>query len=247
MKMAADTFVTSEGRRFAVPRGGLARAAFALLGVPHLGYRARLQRYREFQQLSPGARVVELGCGYGFLGHDLAPAPVRYAGLDRDAARLALARGLAQPVVRGDITRAPFRDNCAELVVLAEVLEHLPDPSAALAEAARLLVPGGRLLASAPSPDADDCVAFGHAREGFTRAALTALLAENGWAVEKMAPYGGRAFAAAWRAQRALPGGLVAATLWFLLMLPLLWLDHWLATDDHPIGWIALAQRAAPK
>ncbi len=232
-------YLTSEGKRLTVPGGVLPRLGYALLGVPHLGYRARLQRYRSFLQDVPCGTMVELGCGYGFLGRDL---PARcYAGVDTDADRLRRARAGGRAAVRGDLCRAPFAAHSADVVVMAEVLEHLPDPETALAEAARLLKPDGILLVSVPYPDAGDCDAFGHAHPGYTQAALRDLLTRAGWQVERLAPYGGELFARAWRAQRALPGGIVAATLWFLLMLPLLWLDPWLATTRQPIGWIVRA------
>ncbi len=54
------------------------------------------------------------------------------------------------PDVVGDIARAPIVDSCADAVVCTEVLEHVPAPERVLAEAHRLLRPGGRSIVSVP-------------------------------------------------------------------------------------------------
>lgn len=56
----------------------------------------------------------------------------------------------AEPDVLADAASIPLPSGGADAVILAEVVEHLTDPASALAEAARLLRPGGVLLATAP-------------------------------------------------------------------------------------------------
>lgn len=55
------------------------------------------------------------------------------------------------PAARGDVESVPVRDGAASVVCLLDVIEHLDDPGGALAEAARVLGPGGRLVVTVPA------------------------------------------------------------------------------------------------
>lgn len=101
-------------------------------------------------------QVVDFGCGYGWLGHFLAPmlaAGSRYVGLDRAEAllrqgrALAAQRGVAVELVRADATAAPFADNEFDVAIAHTVLMHMPDAAAGLAEMARVTRPGGLVIA----------------------------------------------------------------------------------------------------
>lgn len=65
-----------------------------------------------------------------------------------DAARgmLRQARGHGLDAIRASATRMPLRDGAADAVLVVDALHHLPDRDAALAEAARILAPGGVLV-----------------------------------------------------------------------------------------------------
>jgi 2-polyprenyl-6-hydroxyphenyl methylase/3-demethylubiquinone-9 3-methyltransferase len=102
------------------------------------------------------ATVVDLGCGGGFLAEPLAQRGARVVGCDVSARSLAVARDHAAlarlngawrlpSYLRADVRQPPLRDRCADLVLLADVLEHLAKPSRALYAAARLLRPGGHV------------------------------------------------------------------------------------------------------
>ena len=97
----------------------------------------------------PPRDVLLLGVGTGLdLPH--LPAQHRYVGLDLTAAMLKRARpraaGLHFAPLRGDAQRLPFRDGSFDTVVLHLILAVVPAPTLCLAEAVRVLRPGGALL-----------------------------------------------------------------------------------------------------
>lgn len=136
----------------------------------------------------PAGRLLDIGTGTGRLLELLAPRIRAGLGVDASRAMLALARArLARPglghvsVRQADMYRLPLAGQY-DLVVLQMVLHYAEDPAAALAEAARMLAPGGRLvvvdLAAHDRSALSDRLA--HRWPGFSDAAMHALLAEAG-------------------------------------------------------------------
>jgi len=101
------------------------------------------------------AVIVDVGCGDGSaLAVAAAYNPAhRFAGVDwsADALRQAQSRGLT--VLRASVAAPglPVADGAADVVIMSELIEHLVDPDAAVAEARRVLRPGGWLLLSTPN------------------------------------------------------------------------------------------------
>lgn len=103
--------------------------------------------------LLPPVTVADLGCGEGYLTIEAAQWACRVIGLDRSAAVLRDARALA---VRrgtsnitwcgGDLEALPLAGASVDVVLLSQALHHARSPAMALAEAARILRPGGTLL-----------------------------------------------------------------------------------------------------
>jgi len=104
--------------------------------------------------LAPGAsdRVLEVGCG---AGHLLARVPVgRRFGVDLAHVLLQRARGrlgASAALAQADAIELPFPSDTFERVYCSEVLEHLPDPPAAIDEIRRVLKAGGVAVLSVPN------------------------------------------------------------------------------------------------
>lgn len=98
-----------------------------------------------------GARVLDVGCGGGLLALPLAAAGFSVKGLDRSEPSLAAARarvtaGAFAEFAVGDALALAEPDGAYDAVLLMDLLEHLEEPARAVAEAARVLKPGGVLL-----------------------------------------------------------------------------------------------------
>jgi 2-polyprenyl-6-hydroxyphenyl methylase / 3-demethylubiquinone-9 3-methyltransferase len=93
----------------------------------------------------PGAVLVDLGCGGGLMAPHI-PQGYVHVGVDRVGSALGQARAHGVTPVRADVTALPLRDGCADVVCAGELLEHVPDVPATVAEACRILRPGGLLL-----------------------------------------------------------------------------------------------------
>jgi ubiquinone/menaquinone biosynthesis C-methylase UbiE len=112
--------------------------------------------YRAMQviaEVPDGAAVLDVPCGGGACVSRMRPGQrVRYVGVDVSAAMLDRARRRAMPqnrnveFVEASIECMPFADGEFDLCVCFNGLHCVPDPRAAVAEMARCLRPGGRLL-----------------------------------------------------------------------------------------------------
>ncbi|SIR28390.1 Methyltransferase domain-containing protein [Aromatoleum tolulyticum] len=109
-----------------------------------LRHRGEIERWVNAQARGT---LVDVGCGNGRL-RDALPSSVRYLGIDYPTTVALGYSGSAD--ILGDAAALPIADACVDVVVLLDVLEHLPDPALAVAEAARILREGGRCLVHVP-------------------------------------------------------------------------------------------------
>lgn len=132
--------------------------------------------------------VGDLGCGTGALAEALAPAVARVIAVDESEAMLGAARARLEGVDNvelraGAIEALPVDDGALDAAVLSLVLHYVPEPPRALAEAARALRAGGRLLVMDMLPhDREDMrLEMGHAWPGFDERQLAAWLGDAGF------------------------------------------------------------------
>lgn len=157
--------------------------------------------------LLPGAlgSLADLGTGTGRMIELFGAQASRATGVDRSPEMLRLARakldGHRCDLRQGEITALPLDDDAADTVIVHQVLHYLPDPAAAIVEAARVLAPGGRLLiadfAAHEHEELRDSAA--HARLGFDDAQIAGWLADAGLALD---------------ATETLEGGTLTVKLW---------------------------------
>jgi len=103
--------------------------------------------------LLPPVRVADLGCGEGYLTIEAARWASRVIAVDRSDAVLKRARALARRrrvsnVIwkKGELEKLPLRDQAVDVAMLSQALHHAVNPARAVAEAARITAPGGRVL-----------------------------------------------------------------------------------------------------
>ena len=99
-------------------------------------------------RLSPGARILDVGCAAGYFCELMRERGFDVRGVELSAPMAAEARARlgAERVHLGTIFDTPYEDASFDLVTFWDVVEHLPDPIAALREARLLLKPEGLLL-----------------------------------------------------------------------------------------------------
>ncbi|GAC1654821.1 MAG: hypothetical protein NVS9B1_06650 [Candidatus Dormibacteraceae bacterium] len=176
--------------------------------------------------VSPGPlRVLNAGAGEGLLSDLLLDLAEVQQLVELDPAYASHPRPVSDPrqsIVAASITDLPQPDASFELVVCTEVLEHITDDRRAIAELARVLTPGGRLVISVPTPPAPADPA--HLREGYTLDELTDLLAEAGLGVrthDNCMHFFFRRMLAGVRRYRTLPRGVIRVAAWLDRRLPL--------------------------
>lgn len=118
--------------------------------MPRVKWFADAERAREllaFARLAPGEKVLEVGCGPGFILAEAGAAGC-LAGVDVSPKMLQAARERAPNAhgVRGAVERLPFHDGIFDLAYGRSVLHHVLDTRSMVREVARVVRPGGRVV-----------------------------------------------------------------------------------------------------
>lgn len=114
----------------------------------------RFHREQFFELLpAPGRRTLDLGCGEGRVARDLAALGHQVVPVDRSPSMVRAAAEAATPdVVLADSARLPLRSQAFDLVIAFMSLQDMDDMPGAVAEAARVLEPGGRMCLAVVHP-----------------------------------------------------------------------------------------------
>lgn len=150
------------------------------------GKRMLFHRLLRRRLAEPGLRILDVGSGTGAVPSDFS----RYGWIcasDRsiDAMRFARSRGVRVAAV-SDAAVLPFAEESVDLVIAFDVIEHVDDDRAMLAELGRVLRPGGAVAIHVPAWPSlwsrhDELL---HHKRRYTRRALRRLLADGGFAIE---------------------------------------------------------------
>lgn len=136
---------------------------------------------------SDGRRVLDVGCGAGNMFHHLA----RYGeveGIDVNLKPLAVARQRGYRVIQGLAESLPYESGRFDLVAALDVVEHVEDDAAILAECFRVCKPGGFFLTTVPAFQwlwSHNDEVNQHKRR-YTKAELAQKLEAAGFAVRRM-------------------------------------------------------------
>ncbi len=145
---------------------------------------------RALLRLLPRARYADLGIGDGLLTLMLAEVAEQVTAVDISKEMLsqlrtrATAQGITNiELVEGEIEDLPLPDSTFDVVVMSQALHHAVQPAKALAEAKRILIPGGRLLVIDLLAHTEEWVRdqLQHVHLGFAEAQLEGLLTAAGF------------------------------------------------------------------
>jgi SAM-dependent methyltransferase len=109
--------------------------------------------FQAVAEAQPGA-VLEVGCGEGELAERMTAAlSAEVVAIDQSERMVELARARGVDARVGDVQELPFADGSFDVVVAAWMLYHVPDLDRGIGELARVLRPGGRLVAATNASD----------------------------------------------------------------------------------------------
>jgi 2-polyprenyl-3-methyl-5-hydroxy-6-metoxy-1,4-benzoquinol methylase len=121
-------------------------------------YRRNRHRYGAHElilrEVPPGSRVLDVGCATGYLAESLRATGCRAWGIDKDAEAVSIAAGSYEEAHVVDLEESdelPLAEGFFDVVLCADVVEHLRSPERGLRLVRRYLAPHGLLIVSVPN------------------------------------------------------------------------------------------------
>ncbi|GAA4723919.1 metalloregulator ArsR/SmtB family transcription factor [Sphingomonas lutea] len=160
----------------------------------------------------PLGTLIDIGTGTGRMIELLGPRATQAIGIDRSSEMLRLARvkleaaGISSSLRQGDMYALPLADASADSVVIHQVLHYAHSPAAAIAEAARVLAPGGTLLVvDFAAHDREELrTTDAHIRLGFEDEAMAGWFAASSLVMDQVEHLrGGELTVTLWRGSKA--------------------------------------------
>jgi ArsR family transcriptional regulator len=160
----------------------------------------------------PLGRLVDIGTGTGRMIELFGPRATQAIGIDRSSEMLRLARvkleaaGIISSLRQGDMYALPLEDGTADNVIIHQVLHYAHSPAAAIAEASRVLAPGGTLLVvDFAAHEREELRATdAHIRLGFEDEVMTGWFGSAGLTVDHVEHLeGGELTVTLWRGSKA--------------------------------------------
>ncbi|MGZ3808504.1 MAG: bifunctional 2-polyprenyl-6-hydroxyphenol methylase/3-demethylubiquinol 3-O-methyltransferase UbiG, partial [Bacteriovorax sp.] len=109
-----------------------------------------INKIKEHSYLRPTAKVLDVGCGAGFLSNELAKEGLQVTGVDLSVESLKIAQAhdstSSVHYQTADAYKLPFADQSFDVLTAMDLLEHIEKPDEAIIEFARVLKPNGLFI-----------------------------------------------------------------------------------------------------
>jgi len=177
---------------------------YGIYGTPDLHTHIRWRAIKRFVDFNATC-ALDVGCGFGIISLELALTNPRMKVIGIDLSVEAISQANAIKDALGlrnvefhsmDATAVyPYEENYFDLVLLIDIIEHIPNPQIAIPNVSRVLKPGGDVVISVPTPNYPKFFGYefhkeiGHVRDGYWHEEIEDLLDHHGIRVTEYSYY----------------------------------------------------------